>query len=153
MDDDAIVLRNFQRQDQEPVRRLILEGLGDHWGAIDETLNPDLDDIATTYAKGRTIVAELSGELIGTGTLLPVEPAVAEIRRMSVQASFRRRGVGRALVDELVETARRWSVQKVVLETSSSWTEVVGFYIASEFTVTGARAGEFGDDTWFELLL
>lgn len=150
---EGIHLRDFQRQDQDEVRRLILQGLRDHWGAIDESLNPDLDDIAASYDSGRTIVAERSGGLVGTGTVLPVAPAVAEIRRMSVHASFRRRGVGRAITRELVETARRWSAKKVVLETSSTWTDVVQFYVASGFTITGTRPGEFGDDTWFEFLL
>jgi ribosomal protein S18 acetylase RimI-like enzyme len=84
---------------------------------------------------------------------MPVETGVAEILRMSVDASFRRRRVGRALVDELVETARTWGLRKVVLETSSSWTEVVRFYASCGFTTTGTRNGDFGEDTWFELRL
>jgi GNAT superfamily N-acetyltransferase len=146
-------LRDFHEGDQERVRRLILDGLADHWGTIDDALNPDLDDIAVSYAPGRTIVAETDGELVGTGTLMPVEPSVAEILRMSVHASFRRRGIGRALVNELVQTALGWGARKVVLETSSSWTDVVSFYVACGFTITGTQDGRFGEDTWFELPL
>lgn len=39
----------FHPVDQEAVRSLILAGLGEHWGYIDEGLNPDLRDIASTY--------------------------------------------------------------------------------------------------------
>ena len=42
----GIVVRRFAPADQDAARRLILEGLGAHFGSIDESLNPDLDDIA-----------------------------------------------------------------------------------------------------------
>lgn len=150
---EGVQLRDFERRDQDATRRLILEGLRDHWGSIDEALNPDLDDIAASYAAGRTVVALCSGELIGTGTLLPVSPAAAEIRRMSVHAASRRKGVGRAIAHELIDTARRWSLERVILETSSAWTEIVEFYSALGFEITGTRTGDFGEDTWFELTL
>ncbi|MBA3653980.1 MAG: GNAT family N-acetyltransferase [Actinobacteria bacterium] len=149
--DDGIVLRDFEPRDQERVRRLILDGLGEHWGNIDESLNTDVDDIAATYAGGRTLVAELHDELIGTGTIVRRDEDVSEIVRMSVAPSARRSGVGRRLVEELVGTAGTWSSRRVVLETSSSWTEVIAFYIACGFAVTAERDGEFGSDTWFEM--
>lgn len=149
----ALVVRDFQPSDHDEVRRLILAGLHDHWGTLDGSLNDDLDDIAASYADGRIVVAECSGEIVGTGTVLPIAPAVAEIRRMSVASSSRRQGIGRAIAHELVETARHWSAEKVVLETTSAWTEVVDFYVSCGFTITGIYSGEFGDDTWFELAL
>lgn len=103
--DDALVVRDFDAGDQDRVRQLILGGLGEHWGEVDESLNSDLDDIAATYASGRTVVAEQHGELIGTGTVVPGEGTTAEIVRMSVATSFRRSGVGRVLVEELIRTA------------------------------------------------
>lgn len=148
-----VQLRDFEHRDQGATRQLILDGLRDHWGSIDESLNPDLDDIAASYAAGRTIVAVRSGGLIGTGSLLPISPAVAEIRRMSVRAAFRRRGVGRAIARELIDTARHWLCERVILETSSAWAEVSEFYVALGFDITGTRCGEFGRDTWFELAL
>lgn len=151
--ENGLVLRDFEPEDQNRVRRLILDGLGEHWGEIDESLNRDLDDIAATYVAGRTIVAELNGELIGTATVLPFDRSAAAIVRMSVDALFRQSGIGRALVEELVGTARAWSATRVVLETSSNWTDVVAFYVACGFTITGKRDGDFGEDTWFEMQL
>src|SRR5579883_3043906 len=43
------VIRPFVPPDQQAARVLILRGLGEHFGWIDETCNPDLDDIAATY--------------------------------------------------------------------------------------------------------
>ena len=40
----SIVVQPFQRQHQEAVKKLILDGLTEHWGYCDPTLNPDLND-------------------------------------------------------------------------------------------------------------
>lgn len=40
-----IKVRPFETRDQVAARKLILSGLGEHFGFIDERLNPDLDDI------------------------------------------------------------------------------------------------------------
>src|SRR5690242_17481186 len=40
-----LVLRQFAPHDASAMRQLVLAGLGDHFGIIDETMNPDLDDI------------------------------------------------------------------------------------------------------------
>ncbi|MHB8466584.1 MAG: GNAT family N-acetyltransferase [Acidimicrobiales bacterium] len=151
--DDGVVLRDFEPRDQSRVRRLILGGLGEHWGEINESLNSDLDDIGASYASGRTVVAEMSGELIGTGTVLPRAQTTAEIVRMSVAPSLRRSGVGRMLVGELIRAARTWSASRVILETSSSWTNVIAFWLACGFEVAGDEDGQFGEDTWFVMQL
>jgi GNAT superfamily N-acetyltransferase len=148
--DEVLILRDFELRDQAHVRHLILDGLGEHWGEVDDSLNPDLDDIASSYAAGRTIVAELRGDVVATGTLVPLDGASPEIVRMSVAAGHRRTGLGRRIVEDLIQTARDWSSTRVVLETSSHWTDVVAFYLACGFEITGYRDGEFARDTWFE---
>jgi GNAT superfamily N-acetyltransferase len=72
---------------------------------------------------------------------------------MSVDSGHRRAGVGRLLLDELVAVARRWGVERLVLETTAAWTDVVRFYARSEFTLTHFTDGEFGRDAWFEMKL
>jgi GNAT superfamily N-acetyltransferase len=137
----------------DDVRTLILSGLGEHWGSIDDTLNPDLTDIAASYAAGRTLVACDGRRVVGTGTLIPRDGATAEIVRVSVAAPYRRAGVGRRLVADLVDTARHWRMQRVILETSAHWNEVVEFYERCGFTLTHFEDGDTGRDAWFELSL
>ena len=138
-------------ENQGEARSLILAGLADHWGAIDETLNSDLDDMMLSFATGRTVlVRDGDGSLIGTGTLLPRKTNVAEILRMSVAHHRRGRGVGRRIVEELVSTATKWGSSVVVLETSSAWEDVISFYLGCGFAITHVENGEFGRDTWFE---
>lgn len=146
-----VTFEELDEHNHAEVRALILRGLGDHWGSIDESLNPDLDDMMSSYACGRTIV--LRGpdrEVLGTGTIVPRAESVAEIVRMSVADSARRSGIGRRIVDELIATATQWGVDVVVLETTSAWQDVVDFYLACGFERTHTANGEFGDNTWFE---
>ncbi|MCP4415536.1 MAG: hypothetical protein GY805_02870, partial [Chloroflexi bacterium] len=45
----SIVIRPFHPQDQSATKQLILAGLVEHWGELDPSLNPDLNDIARSY--------------------------------------------------------------------------------------------------------
>ncbi len=44
-------------------KKLILAGLAEHWGELDLSKNPDLDDITSTYASGAFFVAWLKAKL------------------------------------------------------------------------------------------
>ena len=125
----------FCSQDQRVVKELILEGLKEHWGALDESKNPDLDDIASSYASGVFLVAWRNGEIVGTGAFRPLPDGTVEVVRMSVQAGLRRRGIGRIILAELCQRAYRKGYKKAVLETTASWQEVIEFYKAFGFEV------------------
>ena len=72
---------------------------------------------------------------------------------MSVAPDYRRAGVGRRLVADLVDIARQWGMERVILETSAHWTEAIEFYERCGFNLTHFEEGEFGRDAWFELKL
>jgi GNAT superfamily N-acetyltransferase len=145
----TLVFEDFTRRDQEEVRALILAGLEDNWGSLDDSLNPDLDDLAGRFGHGRTIVTRDNQGIAATGTVLPRDDGSAEVVRMSVRRDRRGEGIGRAVLTELLTTARAWGNERVVLETSSAWTPTVAFYLANGFEITRTTDGEFGCDTWF----
>ncbi|MBI1801820.1 MAG: GNAT family N-acetyltransferase [Chloroflexi bacterium] len=103
-----MTIRPFEPRDQPAARRLILDGLGEHFGAIDETLNPDLDEIMAHYVRAGHlfVVAEVNGALAGTGALKSVAPGAGQLVRMSVRREQRRSGIGQALVEYLLGAAR-----------------------------------------------
>jgi GNAT superfamily N-acetyltransferase len=144
-------LRDLRPEQRADVRSLILAGLGEHWGAVDENLNRDLDDMLSTYAAGRTLVVCDGDRVVATGTLMPNRVATAELVRMSVALTHRRCGVGRQIVNELIATARRWRRTRVILETSTDWNDVVHFYVSCGFNITHHEDGSFGRNTWFAL--
>ena len=153
MDLANVDLHDLRPDEQDAVRSLILEGLREHWGSVDPALNPDLDDLATTYAAGRVLVASDGAAVVGTGAVIRHDDTTAEIVRMSVVRTYRRTGLGRRLVEELVATARGWRMTRVVLETSAHWTDAVEFYGRCGFTQTHFESGDFGRDAWFEMNL
>lgn len=139
----------FRSADQDAVKRLILAGLAEHWGSVDESLNHDLDDIGRTYSNGIFLVAKIDEVVVGTGALVPRSPGVCEIVRMSVATELRRIGIASQVLRELIAWAPKLGVSRVVLETSASWREVVDFYRANGFTITHEAEGPFGVDKWF----
>jgi putative acetyltransferase len=153
MDLASVDVHDLRAGEQEAVRSLILAGLGERWGSVDPTLNSDVDDLAATYAAGRVLVASAGAVVVGTGTVTRRGDTTAEIVRMSVAPAFRRTGLGRRLVADLVATARGWGMSRVVLETSAQWTDVVEFYMRCGFTQTHFESGTFGRDAWFEMKL
>ena len=89
-------IKPFKREDQEEARDLILAGLGEHFGWIDESANPDVDDIEMSFAEGLFLCAFHKGELVGTGAFIPETDEAARIVRMSTKQSFRRRSNSRS---------------------------------------------------------
>ncbi len=130
----TIDVRAFQPRDQDAARTLILAGLGEHFGFIDEALNPDLDDIAVAYASGDFLVGCDAGIVVGTGALTPQADGSAIVSRMSTAASHRRQSVGRAVLGALVEGARGRGCTRLVLGTNADWQDAIAFYTAFGFS-------------------
>lgn len=152
----SVDVHDLRTDELDAVRSLILQGLAEHWGSVDPTLNTDLDDLAATYVDRRILVASEfcdGGRVVGTGTVIRRNDTTAQIVRMSVARACRRTGLGRRLVDELVAIARPWGISRIVLETSADWTEVVEFYLRCGFVKTRVESGNFGPDVWFEMKL
>lgn len=140
-------IRRFQPEDQSEARTLILDGLKEHWGTIDLQRNPDLDDIACTYAGGIFRVATVAGRIVATGAMRPRGGGTAEIVRMSVTRDLRRRGIGSAILRRLLDDAKATGFKKIILETTSTWDEAITFYQKHGFRVTHTREG----DTYFAI--
>ena len=139
---ETISVQPFCPADQAEVKSLILAGLVDHWGVLDPTKNPDLEDIAAAYAGATFLVARLAGRIVATGALVPRGEGVAEIVRMSVARDLRRRGLGRSILTRLIEQARRDGLRQVVLETTDTWQEVIAFYLDFGFRITHYAGGD-----------
>jgi ribosomal protein S18 acetylase RimI-like enzyme len=123
-------IRPFAQGDQDAARRLVLAGLGEHFGFIDTSYNPDLDDIQANYvAVGHVfVVADLDGELVGTAGLIVGEDGVGQMVRVSVARAQRRAGIGRALVSHLLAVARERGLNRVWMETNADWADALGLY-------------------------
>jgi GNAT superfamily N-acetyltransferase len=78
--------------------------------------------------RGRLLVARDGSGIAGVGALKPVDPAVAEIKRMYVRPRARGQGIGRAVLDRLLADARAIGYQVARLETVTFMTEAHALY-------------------------
>ncbi|MCY2932201.1 MAG: GNAT family N-acetyltransferase [Planctomycetota bacterium] len=136
MPSENIRIRPFEARDQAAVRRLILAGLGEHVGNVDESRNPDVDDILAHYpGEGHVfVVAESGNEIVGSGALKVLGKETGRLVRMSVSRGHRRTGIGRALVADLLDRAGAAGMKQVLVETNKDWADAIGLYAACGFS-------------------
>lgn len=95
------------------------------------------------------------GQLCGCGALKELDPLTGEIKSMRTRGGFLRLGVGQAVLDEIVRTARKRGYTRLLLETGTGepfaaahalyrrngfeWTNAFGNYQATDFNVFMAR--------------
>ena len=125
----VVTIRRYLAADQKAARALIEEGLGERFGFLDRSANPDLVDIAASYAlpPNAMFVAELHDTLVGT-TALVVQGDVGRLVRVSVARNHRRTGVATALMTYVIGFAREAGVSRLVAHTQPEWSDAMCFY-------------------------
>ena len=103
-----------------------------------------------TEPAGLFLVVWLRGEPIGCGGLRFHGPEPAELRRMWVAPSARGLGLGRRILSELEEHARRRGVRVVRLETNKALHEAIVLYRSSGYVEIDPFGDEPDADHWFE---
>ena len=133
-----IKIRDFVATDQPRARRLIESGLGEHFGFVDSSQNPDLDDIDSSYIKtgDRFFVAERDGLFVGVAGLIFVGDR-ARMVRVSTHPEHRRCGVAAALLDRCMETTRQAGLIRLVVYTQPEWVDATSFYARYGFEQYG----------------
>ena len=84
-------------------------------------------------AGGYFVIAREVGLAVGCGAFRPVGDRCAEIKRMFVKASARRRGIARQILRHLEEEIRRRGFRSIVLETGCANSEAMALYEAEGY--------------------
>jgi DNA-binding MarR family transcriptional regulator/GNAT superfamily N-acetyltransferase len=103
-----------------------------------------------TPPAGALLVARLRGAAVGCGALKLHGDAPAEIKRMWVAPAARGLGLGRRLLGELEDHARRAGAPAARLETNRNLTEAISLYRRSGYEEVGAFNDEPYAHHWFE---
>lgn len=142
-DDDRITARRTTSDDPH-FRTLI--------GALDRELVERYGVAQDSYAPfnvfhtDTAIVLSHHATPLACGCFKPfaAAPATIELKRMFTMADARGRGLGRRLVDELLQWARELGYRRAVLETGIQQPEAIGLYRKCGFVET-AKFGPYVD--------
>lgn len=133
-------LRPATNTDGNAVRTLVFEVLREYGLSPDpEGTNADLPKIEEHYRDGWFSVLEVNGQIIGSVGLLPLAETVMELRKMYLHRDWRGRGLGRLLLNQALDEARKRGTHRVVLGTARVLGEAVALYKQSGFRPSQER--------------
>ena len=103
---------------------------------------------------GCLLLARVRGENAGCVALRPMEGGAGEIKRLYVRPDFRRRGLGKRLVQVALKEARRMVCRLLRLDTFREMRAAIALYAGFGFKeVAPYRPGEPEGICYFELAL
>ncbi len=88
-------------------------------------------------------VAEDAEGIVGYAGLMSVPPT-ADVQTVAVSGGAQRRGIGRALLTELLDAARRTGCTEMLLEVHADNDAAVALYIVEGFEVIARRTDYYG---------
>jgi len=135
----------------DPVDTAVVDLLDEHVSQLRSISPPESThalDLDRLRAPGVTFwVARDGDEVLGCGALTAVEPGHGEVKSMRTAPTAKSRGVGRAVLGEILAEARRRRLARVSLETGSDdfFAPARALYAAHGFTECGPF-GSYGLD-------
>jgi [ribosomal protein S18]-alanine N-acetyltransferase len=102
-----------------------------------------LDELQVDCA--RSILAEVEGRVVGYVLFWFLAEEV-DIHNIAVHPDFRRRGIGRLLLEEVVAAARRQERLRVTLDVRFSNAPAQNLYRSFGFVTRGLRKGYYSDN-------
>jgi ribosomal protein S18 acetylase RimI-like enzyme len=91
--------------------------------------------------KGSLLLAFVQEQLAGIACLKPLAPGIGEIKRVYVRPEYRRRGIARALIDQLMVEAATLGYERVRLDSAGFMQEAHRLYRAKGFRDIQAYEG------------
>lgn len=151
-----LTIRTFRTSDAQAVRQLFATSLMDFAGDLEEavsayvahSLSDDLADIPRHYLSepgNHFWVAEAGGQVAGMVGIQRRSPEEAELRRMSVAAGQRRRGIGGKLLDVAEVFCQQQGYRRVRLTTVSLLQPAIAMYRQHGYRLVGEE--QFGQVT------
>jgi ribosomal-protein-alanine N-acetyltransferase len=102
-----------------------------------------LQELQVSYA--HSLLATIGEKSVGY-VIYWLLPREIDIHNLAVHPAYRRRGIGGALLETVVEEARRQGVSRVTLEVRKSNEAAQKLYHALGFSAKGVRKGYYSDD-------
>ncbi len=153
----SVKIRLATNRDAPLIKQLVFSVLTEFGLTPDpEGLDEDLNDVESTYlASGGLfeVVESGDGAIVGTAGLVIRTDGKAELRKMYLRKDFRGRGLGRILLERMLNHARAKGVRVVELETNSSLQSAVRLYRAYGFELVNRAPISWRCDQVYQLSL
>lgn len=94
----------------------------------------------------RYVVAEADGQIVAYAGLMCIEP-IADVQTIAVVPEFEGRGIGSAILTELIEEARRRGAVEVLLEVRADNPRAQALYVRFGFEQIHVRRRYYRDGT------
>jgi N-acetylglutamate synthase-like GNAT family acetyltransferase len=131
---------SFEREPLEAIqRRASLNNPGDRDALL---ANPDAIMLPLQQiVEGRVFVAERQGTILGFSVILPREDGNSELDGLFVEPECWRQGIGRALIEHSVRTAKNLGSRYLYVIGN---THAKDFYVACGFMTIGSERTQLG---------
>lgn len=100
--------------------------------------------------RGQFLVAYGGGEPVACAGLRPIEESTGEVKRLYIDAGWRRQGIGRALMRRLEEEARSLGYRRLRLDTNPGNEASRALFLAAGFHEIPDYNGNELAAYWFE---
>ncbi len=122
--------REATNEDANAVKNVIFPVLMEYGLPLDKNCtDSDLNHPADFYKAGFFgVILTKEGQVVGTFGLLPHGENSVEIRKMYLLPEHRGKGIGRFMLESLLDLAKKRGYKKAVLDTASSLKEAIMMY-------------------------
>jgi putative acetyltransferase len=153
-----INIRKIQPADNEVLAKIVRASLAEFGANKPGTVYYDstTDHLYELFQEPGSMyyVAEQNGKVVGGAGIFPTEglpQGTCELVKMYLQKQVRGQGLGKLLIDKVLEFAKGFGYTNVYLETMPELRKAVSVYEKFGFTyLTGplGNSGHFGCDVW-----
>jgi ribosomal protein S18 acetylase RimI-like enzyme len=128
-----VTIRPADAEDGQPVRRLVFDILDEYRVPADPD---DSDHDVMEFGEDpdpRTLyfVAERHGAIVGCVIVTPTGGGLGKLSKLFVDPRYRRRGIGRRLMDQALHAAADHDYEQLVIHTRARYREAVSLYESS----------------------
>ncbi len=156
----AVSLHDVPAADHDALRRLYAESLTrNRPGFIQSTAEqplPDIADICCAFQNnnGAMLGLYIDGELVGFGGLCRHETSSerAEICKLHLHQAYQGRGLGRQLLQSLIDRAAQKGCKTVELHVTATQVQALGLYVRMGFKQTARQLYQSPDGLTYDTI-
>lgn len=152
------IIREIQQKDNPNIANIIRSVLAEFKANRPGTVyyDPTTDDLYSLFKKQGSVyyVVEMDGQIVGGSGVYPTDALPAgycELVKLYLTAQTRGKGIGKALIEKCIDTAKNFGYTHMYLETMPELRTAIGLYEKLGFThlcSAMGNSGHFGCDLW-----